>query len=881
MSKTTPMMEQYLAIKDKHNDCLLFYRMGDFYELFFDDAEIAAGALDITLTKRGSHNDAPIPMCGVPVHAAETYLSRLIRKGYRVAVCEQTEDPAEAKKRGSKSVVNRDVVRIVTPGTLTEDNLLDARANNYLCTLVTHGATMSVAWCDMSTGEFFVQDVTQKTLSASLSRITPSEIIAGQSLLDTPALYDIFAEWQSVIHPLPDSRFDLKNGQKRLQDFYEVSDLSVFGQFSNSAIAAAGALLDYIALTQIGQMPSLKPPRTIETGGIMDIDTATRRSLELTRTQGGDKSGSLLSTIDRTLTGAGARLTSARLASPLTDLDAINNRLDSIDRVVQNPAIRDDIRGTLNGTPDLERAMTRLSLGRGGPRDLWAIHDCLVMTSHLKNTLRTLGDTLPTNIDKIITDLGFHDGIVGTLSQALGDELPLLARDGGFVKSGFNPSLDRFRELRDKSRQLIANLEMDYRAQTQNDKLKIKHNNVLGYFIEVTTKNADKMNVETFIHRQSTASQVRYTTTELSELARDISDARDKSLALELDIFNTLCDDVIAHGAEIGLTASALAELDWICAFAELAVQSDHKRPVLSADKKFTITGGRHPVVEAFLKKQGETFISNDCDLNDGARLWLLTGPNMAGKSTFLRQNALITIMAQMGVFVPAEQCHIGVVDKLFSRVGASDDLARGQSTFMVEMVETATILNQSTHKSLVILDEIGRGTSTFDGLSIAWSCVEHLHNSIGCRTLFATHYHELNHLSKSLDNLSSYAMQVKEWDGDIVFLHTVGQGSADRSYGIHVARLAGLPKSVLNRADDILNQLENSKASGQTPSSSIDDLPLFQTLPSTQTKPAQVITQSSASDEHLQAINPDTLTPREALDALYHLKSLQDDEQK
>ena len=758
MSKPTPMMEQFLSIKDKHQDCLLFYRMGDFYELFFEDAEIAASALDITLTKRGTYNDAPIPMCGVPVHAAETYLSRLIRKGYRVAVCEQTEDPSEAKKRGSKAVVNRDVVRIVTPGTLTEENLLDARANNYLCTIVQHGATMSVAWCDMSTGEFFVQDVTKKTVSASLSRIAPSEIIMGQTLLDAPTLSETFAEWQTIIHPLPDARFDLKNGEKRLKDFFEVSDLSVFGQFSNSNIAAAGALLDYIALTQIGQMPALKQPRTIQTGGIMDIDTATRRSLELTRTQTGEKSGSLLSTIDKTLTGAGARLTSARLASPLTDLAEIDNRLDGIDIFVSNQPLCDNVRQTLSGTPDLERAMTRLSLGRGGPRDLAAIHDCLVITSQLKNNLRSLGDTLPININKIITDLGFHDEIVSTLHHAIGEDLPLLARDGGFVKTGFNPSLDRLRELRDQGRQLIANLEITYRQQTNNDKLKIKHNNVLGYFIEVTTKNADKMDLETFIHRQSTASQVRYTTTELSELARDIVDARDKSLALELEIFNTLCTDILTHSSHIGLTAAAIAELDWTCAFAHLAVQTNYKRPTLSNDRAFSIKGGRHPVVETFLKKQGNTFISNDCALNDGQRLWLLTGPNMAGKSTFLRQNALITIMAQMGVFVPADDCKIGVVDKLFSRVGASDDLARGQSTFMVEMVETATILNQSTKNSLVILDEIGRGTSTFDGLSIAWSCVEHLHNTTECRTLFATHYHELNHLADSLNNVSTHA---------------------------------------------------------------------------------------------------------------------------
>lgn len=871
--KSTPMMEQYLSIKEKNSDCLLFYRMGDFYELFFEDAEIASDNLDITLTKRGSHKGEPIPMCGVPIHAAETYLSRLIRKGFRVAVCEQTESPTQAKERGSK-VVQRDVVRIVTPGTLTEDNLLDARTNNYLCALTQQGSNMAVAWCDMSTGEFYVQDVTVKTLGTTLYRIAPSELIIPQKIITNESLFDVLADWQSLIHPLPDVRFDLTNGEKRLLDFYGVSHLSGFGDFSKAGIACTGALLDYIALTQVGTIPSLKPPRIIETRGILDIDSATRRSLELTHTQGGQKSGSLLANIDRTVTAAGARLLGARLASPLTDITTLNHRLDSITAAINAPDACHTLVDSMKGAPDLERAMTRLSLGRGGPRDLSAIAHCLTMTDSIKNILRQMGDPLPQNLQTVIQDLGHHNAIVSTLKSALMDDLPLLVRDGGFVKAGFNATLDKTRDMRDHSRQLIANLEQQYRDQTSIDSLKIKHNGVLGYFIEVTAKNAEKMDINTFIHRQSTANQARYTTTELSELARDITESRDKALALELDIFKTLCDDILHHQSEIGLAAAALAEIDWICAFATLASTENYCRPMLSTDFTFTIEGGRHPVVEQSLKKQGKSFITNHCNLNTGQKLWLLTGPNMAGKSTFLRQNALITIMAQMGVYVPADTCHIGVVDKLFSRVGASDDLARGQSTFMVEMVETATILNQATSRSLVILDEIGRGTSTFDGLSIAWSCVEHLHNTSQCRTLFATHYHELNTLANSLENISPHAMQVKEWDEEIVFLHTVGVGAANRSYGIHVARLAGLPPSVINRADHILNQLESNKTSGTIPT--IGDLPLFQNLPPAQTQPApepQMII--SPTDELLQTIDPNSLTPREALEALYELKSL------
>lgn len=872
-AKATPMMVQYLSIKEANPDSLLFYRMGDFYELFFDDAVKASAALDITLTKRGHHAGEDIPMCGVPVHAAESYLARLIRKGFRVAVCEQTEAPAEAKKRGAKSVVARDVVRTVTPGTLTEDTLLDARSHNYLAALARTSKAMALSWLDVSTGDFHVQPVDLASVSAALARIQPGELLVPQRLVQDPDFFNIFADWNTELAVQADSLFDSLNAEKRLKEHFEVSSLDAYGDFGRAELCAAGALLDYVHLTQVGQIPRLSPPKKVQAGAIMDIDQATRRNLELVRTLGGERQGSLLATVDRTITGGGARLLATRLSTPLTDRLAIEARHDCVSFFLYEQRVRKDLRETFRSAPDLERALSRLTVGRGGPRDLAAIRDGLKLTIDLRGFLQQGSqDDSPALVVEAAHDLGEHSVLIDRLDRALADELPLITRDGGYIRAEYAPHLDDVRKLRDDSRRLIANLEAQYKSETGVDGLKIKHNNVLGYFIEISARHAERM-TDIFIHRQTMSNAMRYSTAELGDLARSISEAGDKALAIEQELFDDLVGEVVARATEIALSAAAVAMLDWGTAGAELAEEKRYCRPKITDDLTFDIAGGRHPVVEGALAVMGDgTFVANDCNLGRDRHLWLLTGPNMAGKSTFLRQNALITILAQAGFFVPADAATIGVVDRLFSRVGASDDLARGRSTFMVEMVETATILNQATERSLVILDEIGRGTATFDGLSIAWACVEHLHDIARSRALFATHYHELTALSERLSNLAPHCMRVKEWQGEVVFLHEVAVGAADRSYGIHVARLAGLPTAVVARAEEVLQTLERGEQSGAV-TRLVDDLPLFQAA-AADPIPDRAIQESPALDA-LKDVDPDDLTPREALETLYRLAAL------
>lgn len=873
------MLVQFFDIKQAHPDSLLFFRMGDFYELFFDDAVAAAGALDITLTKRGRHNGDDIPMCGVPFHAADTYLARLIRKGFRVAICDQVEDPAEARKRGAKSVVKRAVSRVVTPGTLTEETLLEARSHNYLAGLAEAQGTFGLAWVDVSTGALQVQPADAIGLGAALARIGPSELLVPDHLLNQGGSGSRVAaqleDWRAVLAPIPSSRFDSTNGTKRLETLFGVGALDGFGSFSRAELAAAGALVDYLELTQQGQLPRLSAPRRWTAGGSVEIDAATRANLELVRTLTGERRGSLLDVIDRTVTGAGARLLASRVAAPPTDPAAIAYRLDKVTHFVDGERLRADIRDTLRRTPDLERALSRLALDRGGPRDLAAIRDGLGVTSALRGYLLRSNGTIadpPDGICEIWEDLGDHTPLVDLLRRALAEDPPLVSRDGGYIAAGHAPELDRLRGLRDESRRLIAGLQRQYAEQSGISSMKIKHNNVLGYFVEVTATQGDKvMGHETFIHRQTMANAVRFTTIELGELERDVASAADKSLALEMEIFARLVEQVLEAADAISLAATALSRLDVASGLAELAIDRRYVRPIVDDGLGFLITGGRHPVVEA-LAKDGAGFVANDCSLEDEQRLWLITGPNMAGKSTFLRQNALITLLAQMGSYVPADTARIGVVDRLFSRVGAADDLARGRSTFMVEMVETAAILNQATERSLVILDEIGRGTATFDGLSIAWASIEHLHEVNKCRTLFATHYHELTVLADKLPSLSCHTMLIKEWKDEIVFLHQVGRGAANRSYGIHVAKLAGLPPVVINRAEAVLKQLEKGDKAGAA-GRLAEDLPLFQAMLA-QPGP-RAASGPSLVEERLVDVNPDALTPLQALEVLYELRGL------
>lgn len=882
------MMAQYIEIKATSPDALLFYRMGDFYELFFADAEVASRALGIALTKRGKHLGKDIPMCGVPVHAADDYLQRLIALGHRVAVCEQVEDPAEARKRGAKSVVKRNVVRLVTPGTITEDNLLEPGSANILGALArVRGGTADqygIAAVDISTGTFTLTSCLEGNLQADITRLAPRELIVADNLLEDEALRPTLEAIDCVVQPQPASMFDSSRAAANLQQFYGVSTMDGFGAFSREELAAANAVIGYIERTQFGERPPLSRPQRDDPSRILYIDAATRANLELVRALGGSREGSLLKAIDRTVSGAGARLLFQRLTSPLTDLAAIVARHDDVSFLLQHEALRTEIREILKALPDMPRAISRLSLNRGGPRDLAAVRAALVVTDQLLRQLGEATSDLPANLAEGLATLEQYPASLGVhLDGLLADEIPLLARDGNFVRSGFDTELDGLRDLSNESRKVIAGLQASYASETGVKNLKIRHNNVLGYFIEVTALNASQLSEdkERFIHRQTMANAMRFTTTELAELESKIASAAGKALQLELGHFANARELVLQNIEALQAISVTSAELDVAASLAQLAEEQGCVRPAMDDGLSFDIVAGRHPVVEQALRKQASNpFVANDCciggsegaSLDSAGRIWLLTGPNMGGKSTFLRQNALIVILAQMGSFVPAGSAKIGIVDRLFSRVGAADDLAHGRSTFMVEMVETAAILNQAGSRSLVILDEIGRGTATFDGLSIAWAALEHLHEVNTCRTLFATHYHELTALAAVLQRLSNVTMRVKEWDGDVIFLHEVAQGTADRSYGIQVAKLAGLPETVVHRARSVLEQLEsqNRESSAGT---LIDDLPLFSAAQQTVTsKPST----TSRLQEELDRIQPDELTPRQALEALYRLKAIE-----
>jgi DNA mismatch repair protein MutS len=894
----TPSMAQFLEIKAANPDCLLFYRMGDFYELFFEDAVAAAQALGIVLTKRGKHLGEDIPMCGVPIHRADEYLQRLIKQGFRVAVCEQLEDPADARKRGAKAVVRRDVVRLVTPGTLTEDSLLDAKARNYLTAVFkaprtgAGAASIALASVDISTGEFEVGEVPAADFAGEIVRLGPSEVIAADSLLAEAELRKWIEIAGAAATPVPAASFDSLAGERLLKAQLAVVDLAAFGAFSRAELAAVGALLKYVELTQIGKKPCLAPPRRGGSADRLLIDAPTRASLELQRSLSGERQGSLLAAIDRTLTGPGARELAARLAGPLREVAAIAARLDAVGFLRESDTLREDLQRTLRSAPDIARAMSRLALQRGTPRDLSAVRDGLKAAGACARQLRgaSEGIGLPDGLALIAQQLtACEEDLEARLVRALVDEPPPLRRDGGFVRAGYRADLDETRTLREDSRKVMGALEARYVDQSGVRSLKVRHNNILGFYIEVPAGAAKPLMTEplahTFRHRQTMAGAVRFTTPELVETEGRIVSAADRALAIEQEVFDELAGRIGAQERALGELAGALARLDCEAALAQIAAEQGYTRPVLDDTTTFEIRGGRHPVVEQALKAaRAGAFIENDCVLVQArpeapmgfdemtpARIWLLTGPNMAGKSTFLRQNALIAVLAQMGSFVPARSAHIGIVDRLFSRVGAADDLARGRSTFMVEMVETAAILNQATDRSLVILDEIGRGTATFDGLSIAWAVVEYLQEVNKCRALFATHYHELTALAGRLAEVANVTMEVREWRDEIVFLHKVKPGAADRSYGIQVAKLAGLPKPVTARAVEVLTLLEKSDKAPDG-EALLSDLPLFAARPKSFVPDAG---KPSAVEEALAAVNPDELTPKSALELLYRLKEL------
>jgi DNA mismatch repair protein MutS len=819
------------------------------------------------------------------VERAVYYLHRLIEAGHRVAVCEQTEDPAAARARGNKSVVSRAVVRLVTPGTLTEDTLLDAKTNNYLLAIArargsTGDSRIGLAWIDISTCEFMVSECAAAELGATLARINPNEAILTDALYGDPELAPLLRQLPAVT-PLTRDVFDGATAERRLCDYFAVATMDGLSAMSRLEATAAAAAVTYIDRTQLGKRPPLSPPAREASGATMAIDPATRANLELTRTLAGERRGSLLDAIDLTVTAAGSRLLAQRLAAPLTDCAAIARRLDAIAALVAHADLREQLRTTLRTAPDLARALSRLSVGRGGPRDLASLRDGILAADRALAELSQMDDPPAELVTARAALRQPSRDLASELTRALSEQLPLIKRDGGFVREGYHAALDDSRSLRDASRLVVAAMQARYAEQTGVKALKIRHNNMLGYFVEVTAQHGDRLMAPplnaTFIHRQTLAGQVRFTTAELGEIEARIANAGERALSLELEIFERLCALAVGASDALRAAAHAFATLDVATALAKLAVDQNYVRPEVDLSFGFAIEAGRHPVVEQALSRGGQPFIANACDLSPApgqksGQIWLITGPNMAGKSTFLRQNALIALLAQIGSFVPAKRARIGLIDRLFSRVGAADDLARGRSTFMVEMVETALILNQASARALVILDEIGRGTATFDGLSIAWASIEHLHEHNRCRALFATHYHELTALSAKLPRLFNATVRVKEWHGDVVFLHEVLPGSADRSYGIQVAKLAGLPAPVIARAKAVLAKLE-AQDRGQTARALAEDLPLFAMTSHSPAEPAAP-SQADQMLDAVKALHPDEMSPREALEALYALKA-------
>ncbi len=859
------MMAQYSDLKSEAGDCLLFYRMGDFFELFFDDAKTAAGVLDIALTTRGEHAGKPVPMCGVPVHAAENYLARLIRAGCRVAIAEQVETPDEAKARAkregtpsSKALVRRDIVRFVTAGTLTEEALLEPRRANMLAAVCELRGACGVAACDISTGAMQLEECEPQRLSAVLARIGASEVVVPEGWDDMPQ--------DAVIRPRGDFASDA--GEAQLKKVHGVATLDGFGQFSRAMLAAAGGLVAYLEHAGRGELPLLLPPTLRASGQHMAMDEATRASLEILASQQGGRSGSLIAAIDRCVTGAGARQLAEDLSAPLADRHAIEARLALVGYLLADPLLRSDLRAILRSLPDIGRALGRLVAGRGSPRDLGQVRDGLSEARRLHELLKAKGER-PALLDRLLPDLAGHGELTDLLSRALVPAPPTERQSGGYIAQGYDASLDELREVSGNARRAIAAMEARYRSETDTPSLKIKHNGVLGYFIEVPSKHADKLMAADsgFTHRQTMASAVRFNSLTLHEEASRIAEAGGRALAAEESHFEELVERVSVRREAIAATAAALARLDVAAGQAERASDGEWCRPRISDDPELGIEAGRHPVVEAALSANGERFVANDCSLSETDRLWLVGGPNMGGKSTFLRQNALIVLMAQAGGFVPARSATIGLVDQMFSRVGASDNLARGRSTFMVEMVETAAILSQATERSFVILDEVGRGTSTYDGLALAWAVAEAIHETNQSRCLFATHYHEMARLAETCDALSLHHVRAKEWKGDLVLLHELAEGAADRSYGLAVAKLAGVPAPVVKRARSVLDKLEKGRAETGGLAAGLGELPLFAAAMEAQEEECDILR------ETLEGVDVDALSPREALELVYRLK--------
>ena len=866
-NKTTPMMEQYLTIKNKHKDALLFYRMGDFYELFFEDAIAASKALDITLTKRGKTNGMDIPMCGVPFHSADNYLPKLIKKGFNVAVCEQTETIEEAKSNLKKGPLKREVVRIISPGTLTEDNLLDRNANNFLGAISDVNGSISISWVDVSTGCFKSRNLQKENnqkqlLTNLLLRMNFSEILVS----DAMQLNIISEEWHSIIKKQSSSLFHYSSCLQQICSYFSILSLEGIGKFSDGEVIAAGVLLSYLKLTQCGKLPILSMIKNESENNFLEIDYFTQKSLEILSNLSGETKGSLISSLDETKTAGGARLLKQRITEPFYKVVEIEKRYNLINWFLNNDIDIFKLQNNLENIPDIERSLSRISLLRGSPKDLSILCNGLLNVKQICEIIISFKDRLNQAplLNNILNQISVDYSLFEDIKNSLKKDLPLSTKEGGFIRDGYDDNLDKLRNLRNNELEEITKLQNKYSDLVNVNSLKIKYNRMLGYHIEVRAVHDKSLrDKDIFIHRQTTAQTSRFTTIELNEAENQLINSYDKSISIEMDIFKNFTNQIINEGKKILDIASAISELDIGIMVVKQSKDRDYVCPKILENKTLEIIEGRHPVVETQMKLSENSFISNDCILNKDDFLWLITGPNMAGKSTYLRQNALIVIMAQAGLFVPAKEANIGVFDKIFSRVGASDDLAKGQSTFMIEMIETSLILNTASEKSLVILDEIGRGTATFDGLAIAWSVLDYLHNKIKPRTLFATHYHELTSLKEDLNHLSCHKMSIKEWNNSIIFMHKIIEGEADKSYGIHVAQLAGLPFEVIKKATQFLSKLENNKDNlNLKKSDNFDDN-------------YSNINESQSFFKEFDNINVDDISPREALDILYKLKLL------
>ncbi len=857
LKDSTPMMSQYLASKAECQDCLLLFRLGDFYELFFEDAKKASSILNIVLTHRGKMDGDDIPMCGIPVANLDYYVGKLIKSGQKVAICEQMEDPIEAKKRGYKSIVKREITRVISAGTLVEDNLLTYNEHNYLMSIVPEFKKgkiehVSFAIIDISTGDFFVNTVTYKDVDDILDTYSPKEILIPSNFEDL--IKEISDKENITITPLPSSKFNPQIEKSRLEKYFQVSTLDSFELTHDTELSCCGSILEYLIITQKSNLSKLPIPKKISLKNCLVIDASTSKSLEIMVSSHLDRKNSLLDVIDRTKTAFGARLLASRVSLPIVDKDLLNKRLDCIEFFINHKELNQEVRNLLSQCPDFERSINRIRFNKFSPKDVECIRDALLATLKLQKLCKNQNvpaEDNAVNIDKLFD--------FSKLSEILNKALvKKFSTNGSVIAEKYSEELDKLRYLRANSEKLIQNLQDKYIYQTGINTLKIRNNAIIGWYIEIPASQQSKILPE-FKHRQTLVNNIRYTTEEILILQSKLISINEQYDTLEQKIYQEIVNKIIEQYDSISHAIKVLSLLDIYTNFAEIAVERNYIRPIITNEPILQIKNGKHPVL-SYLQKE---FIANDCDLSEDSRVCLLTGPNMAGKSTYLRQNALLIILAQIGSFIPADEAEIGIVDRLFSRIGASDDIAMGRSTFMVEMIETATILNQATEKSFVILDEVGRGTSTYDGLSIAWAVIEHLYNKNRCRVLFATHYRELTALKETLNNINCKTLKVQEWNGNVIFYHKIIDGIADKSYGIHVASIAGVPIPVIRRAKNLLSKFEKQDSHNFSPE------------PADQIEFAYSPLPKSSVEQKLRQLNLDNMTPVEALNLLYEMKKM------